>query len=104
MSDFNTKITSIVRDIDLGDINETKKLSLLDEISETITGRILLRLIEEAPDEKKDLFISKINKHKNEPEKVLLFINHFVEDADKIIDQEIEEYRNSLFSIINTNN
>jgi len=100
MSSLDKKLTSIIQDLDLGDINETKKLSLLDEIGETLTQRIILRLINEVPQDKKDIFINKINEHKNEPAKVLLFIDHFIDDADKFIDEELEKYKNDLTKIL----
>jgi hypothetical protein len=92
----NKKLNYIIEDIDLGDINETKKLSLLDEIGEVLTNRIIIRLIDEAPPEKKEVFIQKISEHKDEPNKVLLFIDHFIENADEVIDEEIDIYKNDL--------
>lgn len=96
MKSLDKKLVSIIKDLDLGNINETKKLSLLDEIGEVLTGRIILRLVKEVSADKKDLFIEKINKNKDEPDKVLLFIDHFIENADEIIDEEIEKYKNDL--------
>ena len=55
MTTLDKKLISIVQDLDLGEINETKKLSLLDEIGEVLTQRIILRLIKEVPKNKKDL-------------------------------------------------
>jgi len=102
MTALNKKFISIVQDLDLGDITETKKLSLLDEISEVLTQRIILRLINEAPPNKKDIFIQKVNEHKNNPDKVLLFIDHFIDNADEIIDEEIDLYKNDLKKAIKT--
>lgn len=102
MTLLDKKLISIVQDLDLGEINETKKLALLDEISEIITERIILRLIKEVPKDKKDLFIQKINDHKNEPDKMLLFIDYFVDDADKFIDEELDNYKNDLQKAIET--
>ena len=96
MTSLEEKLVSIVEDIDLGTINEIKKLSLLDEISDVLTHRILARLINEVAQDKREIFIKKIKEHKKEPEKVLLFIDHFIEDADKIIDEEIDKYKKDL--------
>jgi len=93
---LDKKITLIIQNLDLGDINEAKKLSLLDEISEVLTERIILRLIDEVSTDKKDIFIEKINEHKENPEKVLLFIDHFVDNANKIIDNELDAYKKDL--------
>lgn len=102
MALLDEKLISIVQDLDLGDINETKKLSLLDEIGEILTQRIILRLIKEVPKNKKDLFVQKINNHKNEPDKILLYIDYFVDDADKLIDDELNNYKNDLQKAIKT--
>jgi len=96
MTSLEEKLVSIVEDIDLGTINEIKKLSLLDEIGDVLTHRILARLINEVAQDKREIFIKKIKEHKSEPEKVLLFIDHFIEDADKIIDEEIDKYKKDL--------
>jgi hypothetical protein len=48
------------------------------------------------PEEKKQVFIDKINENKDDPDKVLLFIDHFVEDADSVIDAEIDKYKEEL--------
>ncbi len=102
MALLNEKLVSIVQDLDLGEINETKKLSLLDEIGEILTQRIILRLITEVPKDKKDLFIQKINDHKNEPDKILLYIDYFVDDADKFIDEELDNYKKDLQKAVKT--
>ncbi len=99
MTSLENKLLSIIQDIDLGVINETKKLSLLDEIGDVLTERIILRLLNEVPSEKKDVFIEKINEHKDNPNKMLLFIDHFIDNADEIIDEEIEKYKNDLKSL-----
>ncbi len=102
MTSLNKKLVSIVQELDLGDINETKKLSILDEIGEVLTQRIILRLVNEVPKKKKALFIEKINNNKTDPDKVLLFIDHFIENADEIIDEEIEKYKADLNKTLNT--
>ncbi len=102
MSSLNKQLLSIVRDLNLGEITEIKKLSLLDEIGEVLTGRIMIRLLKETPAKKKDLFIQKINEHKEEPDKILLFIDHFVDNANELIDEEIEIYKKDLHKAINT--
>ncbi len=102
MSSLNKQLLSIVQDLNLGEITEIKKLSLLDEIGEALTGRIMLRLLKETPVKKKDLFIQKINEHKEEPDKILLFIDYFVDNADELIDEEIKTYKKELFKAINT--
>jgi len=100
MTSLNKKLVSIIQELNLGDINETKKLSILDEIGEVLTQRIILRLIKEVPKEKKSLFIEKINNNKTDPDKVLLFIDHFVQNADELIDEEIDIYKNDLMNAI----
>jgi len=100
MTSLNKKLVSIIQELDLGDINETKKLSILDEIGEVLTQRIILRLIKEVPKEKKSLFVEKINNNKTDPDKVLLFIDHFVQNADELIDEEIDIYKNDLINAI----
>lgn len=102
-SDANTQIASIIKELDLGDITETKKLSLLDEIGTVLTQRIILQLLEKTPEDKKDAFIQKINENKDNPDKILLFIDHFVEDADKVIDDEIVRCKVDLLSIVQEN-
>ncbi len=102
MTSLNKKLVSIIQELDLGDINETKKLSILDEIGEVLTQRIILRLVNEVPQKKKTLFIEKINNNKTDPDKVLLFIDHFIENADEIIDEEIEKYKNDLRKTLDT--
>jgi len=102
MTSLDKKLVSIVQELDLGDINETKKLSILDEIGKVLTQRIILRLVKEVPKEKRALFIEKINKNKTESDKVLLFIDHFVENADELIDEEVENYKNDLQKALNT--
>lgn len=102
MQSFTAQFTKIIRDIDLGDITEAKKNSLLDEIGIVLTQRIILELLEKTPKDKKDIFIQKINENKDDPNKMLLFIDHFVEDADHIIDTEISKYKEELFTAIQT--
>lgn len=96
MATLNTKITKLYKDLDLGEITETKKLFLLDEINSLLTKRIILALIENTPEEKKALFIEKIKENKENPDKIVLFIDHFVTNADRIIDQEITKLKNEL--------
>lgn len=96
MATLNTKITKLYKDLDLGEITETKKLFLLDEINSLLTKRIILALIENTPEEKKALFIEKIKENKDNPDKIVLFIDHFVTNADRIIDQEITKLKNEL--------
>jgi hypothetical protein len=96
------KFTQILDDIDLGDITETKKLSLLDEIGTLLTRRIILELIARVPEEKKQVFIDKINENKDDPDKVLLFIDHFVDDADSVIDAEIDKYTEELALVVDS--
>lgn len=79
----------ILERVDLGDITETKKLFLLDKISTIVTKRILAALIHAVPDDKRDLFIAKINQNKDQPDKIILFIDHFIPNAGQIIDAEI---------------
>ena len=102
MSSLNKQLLSIIQDLNLGEITEIKKFSLLDEIGEAITGRIIVRLIKETPAKKRDLFIQKINEHKEDPDKILLFIDHFIENADKCIDEEIRLYKKDLQKVIKT--
>ena len=96
----NKKLTALFRDLDLGDITESKKLFLLDEINALLTHRIVTKLIEKTTDDKKELFIGKINEYKDDPNKILLYIDHFVEDADKIIDREIATYKKELIKTV----
>ncbi len=100
MENIDKKIAIIVHDLELGEINEAKKLSLLDEISDTFTQRIILRLVREVAEDKQEAFIEKINNNKNDPAKILLFIDHFVDNADTIIDDELSSYRMDLQNII----
>ena len=93
-------IPTILDDLDLGEITETKKLFLLDEINTLLTNRIILQLIEHAPAEKQPVFIEKINANKDNPEKILLFIDHFVDNADKIINDEIISCKKDLLSML----
>ena len=94
------KTSTILDDLNLGEITETKKLFLLDEINALLTNRIVLRLIEHAPAEKRQVFIDKINTNKDAPDKILLFIDHFVENADQIINDEIMQCKSDLTSVI----
>lgn len=94
------KTPTILDDLNLSEITETKKLFLLDEINTLLTNRIVLRLIEHAPAEKRQVFIDKINANKDAPDKILLFIDHFVENADQIINDEIMKCKNDLASVI----
>jgi hypothetical protein len=96
MATLNTKITKLYKDLDLGEITETKKLFLLDEINSLLTKRIIIELINNTPEEKKKLFINKIKENKDHPDKIVLFIDHFVANADKIIDGEIIKLKNEL--------
>lgn len=99
MTTYNDRFISMTRDIDLGNINEAKKLALLDEISAVLTNRIILELLEKTPEEKKSIFIEKISENKDDPDKILLFIDHFVDNADEVIDAEIEKCREDLRAI-----
>ncbi|MFA5986490.1 MAG: hypothetical protein WC819_04060 [Parcubacteria group bacterium] len=92
--------TTILEDLNLGEITETKKLFLLDEINALLTNRIVLRLINNTPEEKKQVFIDKINANKDNPDKILLFIDHFVDNADQIIDEEIDNCKKDLKAVI----
>ena len=100
MKNLNKKVATLARDINLGDINETKKLAILDQLGEMLTYKIIARLIQEAPKEKREVFIEKINTNKDDPDKILLFIDHFVEDADIIIDEEIDKCEKDLKKVI----
>ena len=102
MKNINKKVATIAQDIYLGDINEIKKLSLLDQVGEILTYRIIARLIDETTEEKRDVFIEKINANKDDPNKILLFIDHFVDNADKIIDEEIDKYKKDLKKVVKT--
>lgn len=82
--------------VDLGDITETKKLFLLDKINTILTKRIIAALILHAPADKKDLFVEKINQHKDQPDRIILFIDHFIPDADSIIDAEITKVSDEI--------
>lgn len=103
MRSFTTQFTAIINDINLGDITEAKKLSLLDEVGTILTQRIILELLNKTPQEKKDLFVQKINDNKKNPDKMLLFIDHFVENADDVIDAEIQKYKEELNRIAQIN-
>lgn len=96
----NTIADMILERVDLGDITETKKLFLLDKISTIVTKRILAALIQAAPADKKDLFIAKINQNKDQPDKIILFIDHFVPDANRIIDAEIARFSEDILQKI----
>ena len=61
MDTQNNNFTSIIQDIDLGNINESKRIALLDDIGTILTHRILIKLVANAPEEKKEVFIEKIN-------------------------------------------
>ncbi|MEN8252321.1 MAG: hypothetical protein ABFQ53_01970 [Patescibacteria group bacterium] len=100
MDDINKKITVITKDLDLGNINESKKQHLLDKIGENLTQRIILRMLEEVEEDKKEIFIEKINENKENPDKLLLFIDHFIENADVIVDEEIEKYKKDIENIL----
>ncbi|XLQ20598.1 MAG: hypothetical protein ACKUBY_02320 [Candidatus Moraniibacteriota bacterium] len=102
MQDLNTKIALLAKDLQLDEVNETKRLSLLEEIGDVFTHRIILRLIKEVPEKKRVLFIEKINENKDNPDKILLFIDHFVEDADRVIDEEVINYKLDLKKISQT--
>ncbi len=86
----------ILERVDLGDITETKKLFLLDKINTIITKRIIAALIQHAPADKKDLFVEKINQNKDQPDKIILFIDHFIPNADSIIDAEITKVSDEI--------
>lgn len=93
------KISTVLTDIDLGDITESKKLSLLDEVGTIVTQRIILTLINQTPEDRREKFIEKINKNADEPSKLLLFIDHFVDNADDVISTEIEKCKEELAAI-----
>lgn len=102
MSTQNDNFNSIIQDIDLGNINEAKKMALLDDIGTILTHRILIRLVDSTPAEKKSVFIEKINENKSDPDKILLFIDHFVENADDVVDNEIAKCKEDIQNIIQT--
>lgn len=96
MKTLDEKLTQLYNELDLGDVTETKKLFLLDEINSLLTKRILLKLIESVPNEKRSLFIEKIDENKDDPNKIVLFIDHFVDNANEIINNEIYELKKEL--------
>lgn len=84
--------------VDLGDITETKKLFLLDKINTLLTKRIIAALARRVPANKKKLFLEKINQNKDQPDKIILFIDHFIPNAGAIIDKEITKMNDEIMS------
>jgi hypothetical protein len=100
MKKYQKQIVQLIRELHLDEITETKKQSILDDINVVITQRIILRLLDETPRNKKSLFVQKINEHRSDPDKMLLFIDHFVDNAQEIIEEEVITCKNDLTQVI----
>ncbi len=100
MTKHNKHFTTLCQEILIPhcDIDHATRIS--SEIGTLLTKRILIRIADTLAPEKKEVFITKITEHKNDPDKMFLFINHFVEDADTIITEEITRCKNDVEHIL----
>ncbi len=100
MTTHNDNFVTLFQEMTVPHCDAQCTTALFNDIGALLTKRILIRLIDTITPEKRGSFLTKITEHKNDPDKIFLFINHFVEDADAIITEEITRCKNDVEHIL----
>lgn len=96
----NNNFISIIQNINFKNRDAQQKEALINDISTALTHRILIVLVDNATEEKRETFIKKINENKDEPSKIISFADYFVENSTDIINEEIKKYTEDIQNII----
>ena len=83
----------LIAELGINKLPEAQQKELLIQISEVLQQRIVLRLVEEMPEEKKGEFASVLEKNKEDQGAVEKFLSENIPDLEQIVLDEIGKYK-----------
>jgi transcriptional regulator of heat shock response len=83
----------MVAELGIDKLPEAQQKDLLVQISEVLQQRIVLRLVEEMPDEKRDEFTQVLEKSKEDQSAVEKFLAENIPKLEEIVVEEIGKYK-----------
>jgi hypothetical protein len=83
----------LIKELGIDKLNSEQKEKIITDIGEVIQKRIVIRIIEELPNEKQDEFQGLLNKAQENPELLDEFLKENIPDLEDMILEEIGEYK-----------
>lgn len=93
----------LVSELGIDKLPEEQQKDLLAQISEVLQQRIVLRLVEEMPEEKKEDFGKVLQEGEKNPDKIEKFLNENLPNLEELVLDEIGKYKTEAKQFIDEN-
>jgi len=105
MSDLKQKIEAaqidLIKELGIDQLDQVKKEELLQQIGEVLQQRIVLRIMEELPEEKIDEFNEILKKAQENPDALDQFLIANIPGVDDLVLEEIGDYKQGAKDFMN---
>jgi len=91
---------NIISALNMDNLPEKEKEDIIISIGSLIYQNVLMRVLETMPDKKQDEF-EKLLDNNAQPEEVFSFLRENVDDFEKIIDEEVEKFKDKASMLMN---
>lgn len=91
----------LVKELGIDKLPQPQKEEMLSQISEIIQQRVVLRIVEELPEDKKDDFANVVNESTEKPDAVDQFLGENLPNLEEIILDEIGKYKTEMMEFTN---
>jgi len=90
----------LVKELGIDKLSKEKQEKLLVQMGEVLQQRIILRIVEEFPEDKKDELLKMLEEKKDSPDEINSFIETNLSNAEDLIMDEIGAYKRESVEFI----
>jgi hypothetical protein len=90
----------LIKELGIDKLPRERQEELLAQMGEIVQQRILLRLLEELPEEDKDEFAALLEANQDNPEVVEMFLKEKVPNMDVLAMEEIGKYKSEVMELL----
>lgn len=90
----------LIKELGVDGLPQSQREEMLAQMSEIIQQRVVLKIVAELPEDKKDGFASVVNESSEKPEAVDEFLKENLPNLEEIILSEIGKYKTEMMEFM----
>ncbi|MBT3355831.1 hypothetical protein HN784_01120 [bacterium] len=90
----------LIKELGINDLPQEQREETLTQMSEVIQQRIVLRIVEELPADKKEGFADVVNNSAEEPEAIDTFLTENLPNVEELVLEEIGKYKAEMLEFV----
>lgn len=92
----------LVKELGINELPKEQREEMLAQMSEVLQQRVVLRIVAELPEDKKEAFASVVNEGVEKPEAIDQFLQENLPNVEELVLDEIGKYKEEVMQFLNS--